>query len=140
MKKLPIGVSNFEGMIKGNYYYVDKTLLINDIIDLSGMEWIEERTSAEMFRMLDELDRMLNKGEYKGFAEHLRSFIESGLSYYDVAKSESERFYKGFLLGILAIAVNGYKVESELESGYGNSTLLFIRKIGVLEATQQYSR
>ena len=36
MKKLPIGVSNFEGMIKGNYYYVDKTMLINDIIDLSG--------------------------------------------------------------------------------------------------------
>jgi len=36
VKKLPIGVSNFEGMIKGNYYYVDKTMLIKDIIDLSG--------------------------------------------------------------------------------------------------------
>jgi len=36
VKKLPIGVSNFEEMIKGNYYYVDKTLLIKEIIDLSG--------------------------------------------------------------------------------------------------------
>ena len=28
-KKLPIGIENFEDMIKENYYYVDKTGLIN---------------------------------------------------------------------------------------------------------------
>ncbi len=92
------------------------------------IEWIEERTNAEIFRMLDELDRMLNEGEYEEFAKRLESFIESGLSYYDVAKSESERFYKGFLLGILAIAVNGYKVESELESGYGRLDVVIYPK------------
>jgi len=33
MKKLPIGISDFKDMITGNYYYVDKTLLIKEIID-----------------------------------------------------------------------------------------------------------
>ena len=33
MKKLPIGVSDFKDMITGNYYYVDKTLFIKEVID-----------------------------------------------------------------------------------------------------------
>jgi len=33
MKKLPIGVSDFKDMATGNYYYVDKTLFIKEIID-----------------------------------------------------------------------------------------------------------
>ncbi|MCX6580171.1 MAG: AAA family ATPase [Candidatus Aminicenantes bacterium] len=33
MKKLPIGISDFKDIITGNYYYVDKTLFIKEIID-----------------------------------------------------------------------------------------------------------
>ena len=33
---LPIGVENFEEIIEKGYYYVDKTLLIKDLIDLRG--------------------------------------------------------------------------------------------------------
>jgi hypothetical protein len=33
MKKLPIGVSDFKKIIEDNYYFVDKTLLIKEIID-----------------------------------------------------------------------------------------------------------
>lgn len=32
-KKLPIGIEDFSEMITGNYYYVDKTLFIQEIID-----------------------------------------------------------------------------------------------------------
>ncbi|MBB6625297.1 AAA family ATPase [Clostridium gasigenes] len=35
-KPLPIGVDNFKDIILNNYYYVDKTLLIKDIIDNKG--------------------------------------------------------------------------------------------------------
>lgn len=35
MKKLPIGISNYKELVEGNYYYVDKSLLIKDI-DESG--------------------------------------------------------------------------------------------------------
>jgi hypothetical protein len=33
MKKLPVGVSDFKDMVTNDYYYVDKTLLIKEIID-----------------------------------------------------------------------------------------------------------
>ncbi len=33
MKKLPIGVSDFKYMIRDEYYYVDKTLFIKDVLD-----------------------------------------------------------------------------------------------------------
>jgi hypothetical protein len=33
MKKLPLGVSDFKDMVTGEYYYVDKTLFIKDVLD-----------------------------------------------------------------------------------------------------------
>jgi len=36
MKKLPISVENFKEIVKGGYYYVDKSLLIKDVIELPG--------------------------------------------------------------------------------------------------------
>lgn len=35
-KALPIGIEDFEEMIKKDYYYVDKTLLIRDLLDKKG--------------------------------------------------------------------------------------------------------
>ncbi|MCX6584895.1 MAG: AAA family ATPase, partial [Candidatus Aminicenantes bacterium] len=32
-KKLPIGFSDFKDVITGDYYYVDKTLFIKEVID-----------------------------------------------------------------------------------------------------------
>ncbi len=35
-KPLPVGVDNFEDMIKSGYYYVDKTMFIKELLDLKG--------------------------------------------------------------------------------------------------------
>ena len=35
-KALPIGVENFEDMIRSGYYYVDKTMFIKELLDLKG--------------------------------------------------------------------------------------------------------
>ena len=35
-KALPVGVDNFEKLIKGDYYYVDKTMYIKELLDLKG--------------------------------------------------------------------------------------------------------
>ena len=32
LKKIPIGIENFKEIVKNDYYYVDKTKLIEDII------------------------------------------------------------------------------------------------------------
>jgi len=55
----------------------------------------------------------------EGFTRYFERFIKSSLSYYDFGFEEPERVYKALLLGILSIALNGYEVESEIESGYG---------------------
>lgn len=36
LKPLPIGVDDFKDLISNNYYYVDKTLFIKDLLDLKG--------------------------------------------------------------------------------------------------------
>lgn len=35
-KALPVGIENFEDMINTGYYYVDKTMLIKELLDLKG--------------------------------------------------------------------------------------------------------
>ena len=35
-KPLPIGIDNFEKIIKDGYYYVDKTMLIRELLELKG--------------------------------------------------------------------------------------------------------
>ena len=35
-RPLPIGVDNFEKLIQEGYYYIDKTLLIKELLDLKG--------------------------------------------------------------------------------------------------------
>ena len=35
-KALPIGIDNFEKMISQGYYYIDKTLFIQELLDLKG--------------------------------------------------------------------------------------------------------
>ena len=94
----------------------------------SVQTWIRRKTKLEIRRMYDALDDMLQNGDYDEFKEMLEEFLSTGLSYYDVARDESERFYKGFLLGMLAIAVNGYRVESEMESGYGRLDIVIYPK------------
>ena len=35
-KPLPIGVENFEDIVKSGYYYVDKTMFMKELLDLKG--------------------------------------------------------------------------------------------------------
>lgn len=35
-KPLPVGVDNFEKIVKDGYYYIDKTMLIKELLDLKG--------------------------------------------------------------------------------------------------------
>ena len=35
-KPLPVGIDDFEKLIRNNYYYVDKTLFIKELLDKKG--------------------------------------------------------------------------------------------------------
>jgi len=83
------------------------------------MVWLEKETKVVMGKLLESLWDLLEKGEAEEFARNLEEYITNALSYFGVGGREPERVYKAFLLGILSIAINGYEVESEVESGYG---------------------
>lgn len=36
VKKIPVGISDFKNIIEGNYYYIDKSLFIKDILDIAS--------------------------------------------------------------------------------------------------------
>ena len=36
-KPLPVGVDNFSKIIEEDYFYVDKTLLIKELLDMKGV-------------------------------------------------------------------------------------------------------
>lgn len=36
MRPLPVGIDSFEKLIQENYYYIDKTLLIKELLELKG--------------------------------------------------------------------------------------------------------
>ena len=42
-KPLPIGVENFEDIITEGYYYIDKTMMIKELLDLKGKVYLFTR-------------------------------------------------------------------------------------------------
>ncbi len=83
------------------------------------MLWLGKKTKVAMMDMMSALDEAMMNGNASRFAKLLEGYIENSLSYFDIGYDDAERVYKAFVLGMLSMAVNGYIVETEAESGYG---------------------
>ncbi len=92
------------------------------------MNWLSNALNISFSDLYVSLVMMLRNGETEGFATFLEKFIKNVLSYYDLGFEESERVYKAFLLGMLSIALNGFELESEMESGYGRLDIVIYPK------------
>ena len=96
LKPLPIGVDNFKEIIEGGYYYVDKTLLIKDILDskakvnlftrprrfgktlnISMLQYFFENGKEDNSYLFDELN-IMNEGEK--YTSHIRQYPVINLS------------------------------------------------------------
>ena len=71
-KPLPIGIDNFEKLIENEYYYVDKTLLIKDLLDnkadvnlFTRPRRFGKTLNMSMLRYFFEDERHWNTGEKK---------------------------------------------------------------------------
>ncbi len=67
-------------------------------------------------------------GDIALFEELLQDYLLATFSYYDVTEKEPERFYHGFVLGLLVSLQNTHWVKSNKESGYGRYDVLIIPK------------
>ena len=82
------------------------------------LSWLERKTKTHMVKLFQALKEAV-RGNPNRFTTLLEKYLSSSLSYFDIGYDDSERVYKAFVLGMLSMAVNGYIVETEAESGYG---------------------
>ncbi len=103
MKMLPIGIDNFEKMITGDYYFVDKSMLIKDVRTLSGevklitrprrfgktlsMDMIKEFYSIDGKDLFGNL-KIMNEKEF--VKEHYHQYPVVFVSFKDIKKTNWE--------------------------------------------------
>ena len=92
---------------------------VEEFFKVTVKRWLSRILNMNVSNLYVSMVKMLKEGETEQFVNFLEKFIKNTLSYYDFGFEEPERVYKALLLGILSIALNGYEVESEIESGYG---------------------
>ncbi len=84
MKKLPIGVNDFKELIEEGYYFVDKTMLIKDVIELPGKIKLITRP------------RRFGKTLNMSMMEHFFSLFREGSLFEGFAIWEEKRIVKDY--------------------------------------------
>ena len=88
-KPLPIGIDNFERIINDGYYYVDKTLLIKDLLDNKG--------GVNLFTRPRRFGKTLNMSMLQYYFENSNkdnSYLFEGLKIMDQGKQYTEQMGK----------------------------------------------
>jgi hypothetical protein len=78
-----------------------------------------------------ELQNLLSamlRGDAPVVQQHLARMVGASVSYFDAAAPEPERFYHGFVVGILVGLGPRYEVRSNRESGFGRCDVMVLPK------------
>ena len=85
------------------------------------LAWAQKGLGGDRTR--EDLLRALLGGDAETCERLLEDWIESSVSFYDAARPP-ERFYHGFVLGLLVSLGSTYEVRSNRESGYGRCDVM----------------
>jgi hypothetical protein len=77
---------------------------------------------------LQHLLSALLRGDAPVVEQHLARMVTASVSYFDSAAPEPERFYHGFVVGILVGLGPRYEVRSNRESGFGRCDVMVLPK------------
>jgi hypothetical protein len=96
-------------------------------------EWFRNKMGQGNYqRFLD--DFLL--GNIEGFTDRLKEFLLESASFFDVKGTHPEKFYHGFVLGLMATLHEHYTIKSNRESGSGRYDLMIIpndkQKLGIV--------
>lgn len=70
----------------------------------------------------------LLKGDMEEFTYTLQKYLLGSMSYFDASGDEPEKFYHGFVLGLIASLQDSYTIQSNRESGHGRYDVMIIPK------------
>lgn len=97
-----------------------------EVQDVYRFEILDKMRGRFSVSRLETMFDGLLSGNGKAFSELLGGYLRDLVSVYDTANKES--FYHGFVLGMTALFVSDYIIESNRESGYGCFDLAIIPK------------
>ncbi|OGT22205.1 MAG: hypothetical protein A3C55_05525 [Gammaproteobacteria bacterium RIFCSPHIGHO2_02_FULL_42_13] len=90
-------------------------------------EWFFDRIGHEQYA---EFVGALLKGNITDFTKMLRKFLVETFSVFDVTGTNPEKFYHGFVLGLISSTSETHLIKSNRESGYGRYDVLVMPKAG----------
>ena len=102
------------------------TIPNEEVRGIYSREVLRKISGGESTSVLTRLMRNLLSGNADRFQEDLQNILLQMTSVYDTANKES--FYHGFLLGMTALLVPQYEVQSNRESGEGRFDLAIFPK------------
>jgi hypothetical protein len=105
-------------LVPPNY---EVNLLYSDMVK----EWFSSRTGRERY---DDFVQSLLKGNIVDFTKMLKKFMVETLSVFDVTGENPEKFYHGFVLGLISSTMGTHVIKSNRESGYGRYDVMVIPK------------
>jgi hypothetical protein len=108
---------------------------VKDLYQTFIREWLSCVDDEMVFN--DFLDNLL-KGRIQDFTEHLKRIMLVTFSTHDIKGHEPEKFFHGFMLGLLAgIDQKDYTIDSNKEAGLGRYDILIaprhdIKRLGII--------
>lgn len=88
-------------------------------------DWLEKKLGQTRYTSL--LSSLL-AGNVDGFTDSLGDYLMESLSFHDVKGKKPEKFYHGFVAGLIASIRDTHWIDSNKESGRGRYDLLLIPK------------
>lgn len=107
---------------------------VKDLYNKIILGWLSQATNVLLFNLF--IENLLS-GKMDDFTQQLKSVMLQSMSIHDIKGKEPEKFFHGFMLGLLAgIDTKLYQVQSNKESGYGRFDIAIIPndslKLGII--------
>lgn len=99
---------------------------------LQGKEIVVNFDEQIVFEQLDNYNQFMKallSDDIDAMNYYMNQIIMTTFSYFDVGQNEPERFYHGFVLGLIADQTDIYEIQSNRESGFGCYDVMMIPKI-----------
>lgn len=99
---------------------------------LQGKEIVVNFDEQIVFEQLDNYNQFMKallSDDIDAMNYYMNQIIMTTFSYFDVGQNEPERFYHGFVLGLIVDQTDIYEIRSNRESGFGRYDVMMIPKI-----------
>lgn len=104
---------------------------------LQGKEIVVNFDEQIVFEQLDNYNQFMKallSDDIDAMNYYMNQIIMTTFSYFDVGQNEPERFYHGFVLGLIADQTDIYEIQSNRESGFGRYDVM----IPKIKETKKY--